>query len=107
MDPTKGRIVFYMLNALDVQQITRRRTNSESIRERIEVPAPGYRWPEGAQAHIGNPVMPGDVQPMIIVEVSVDRLVNGQVFLDGNDVLWVTDVPEGSGVGTWAWPPRV
>jgi hypothetical protein len=105
--PTKGRIVFYMLNALDVQQITRCRTTSESIQARVVAPAPDEQWPLGAQAHIGNPVMPGDVQPMMIVEVAGDQRVNGQVFLDGNDVLWVTDVPEGSGAGMWAWPPRL
>ena len=33
--------------------------------------------------------------------------VNGQAFLDGNDVLWVTSAREGTEPGQWSWPPRV
>ena len=33
--------------------------------------------------------------------------VNGQVFLDGNDSLWVTSAKEGTTPGTWCWPERV
>jgi hypothetical protein len=63
-------------------------------------------WPIGAQAHIGNVVAAGNEFPMIVVAVWSDS-VNGQVFLDGNDCLWVTAVHEGTQNGQWDWPERV
>jgi hypothetical protein len=35
-----------------------------------------------------------------------DSVVQGQVFLDGNDSLWVTSVKQGSEPGQWFEPPR-
>ncbi|MBK9029316.1 MAG: hypothetical protein IPN98_16545 [Propionivibrio sp.] len=35
-----------------------------------------------------------------------DAMVNGQVFLDGNDCLWVTSVKVGEGPRTFAWQGR-
>jgi hypothetical protein len=32
--------------------------------------------------------------------------VNGQAFLDGNDVFWACSRREGEGNGEWCWPPR-
>jgi len=77
------------------------------------------KWPTGAQAHIGNAAHVGDVFPMIIVRLWPDEYgpgrmgINGQVMLDGNDVLWVTSVKEQTEwsepnpvPGTWHWPPR-
>jgi hypothetical protein len=32
--------------------------------------------------------------------------VNGQAFLDGNDVLWITSAKEGTEPGQWSWPIR-
>jgi hypothetical protein len=46
---------------------------------------------------------------MIIVAVhgtTPDALVNGQVFLDGNDTFWATSVGVGEGHGTFSWPTR-
>lgn len=87
--PTVGRIVHYTLSAQDVQRISPRRTSSNAV-------------------HIGNEPREGDVVPMMIVRVwqSDQHSVNGQAFLDGTDVLWVTSAIEGSVPGTWAWPPR-
>ena len=114
--PSIGRIVHYRLSAQDVEQINRRRTTGKAIAERMKlgiVPAPNadtiYGWPAGAQAHIGNSVTAGEVFPMLIVRVwgsTVDSAVNGQVFLDGNDVLWVTSTKVGDGPGTFSWPVR-
>ncbi len=67
-------------------------------------------WPAGAQAHIGNEAKPGQVFPMLIVQVwgpSPTSAVNGQVFLDGNDVFWALSVSVGEGPHSWSWPPRV
>ena len=100
--PSIGRIVHYKLTAEDAAQVNRRRTNGKSIGERI---ASG-KWPEGAQAHIGNGASENDTRPMVITQVWPDGKVNGQVLLDGNDALWVTSITEGDKPGAWAWPPR-
>ncbi len=112
MQPTIGRIVHYKLSAHDAAEINRRRTDSKSIAERLQKTAAEAAlpaWPMGAQAHIGKPVTEGQVFPMVVVAVIPDDVhgVNGQVFLDGNDVLWVTSRAEGTEPHTWAWPPRV
>jgi len=110
--PSLGRLVHYRLSAQDVAQINRRRTTGASIADRMK-PTPHVgdpRWPEGAQAHIGNDVHEGDTFPMLIVKVwgtTASSAVNGQVFLDGNDVFWTTSRTVGDQPGTFAWPPRV
>jgi hypothetical protein len=101
--PTIGRILHYRLTEDDADRVNRRRTNAQSIAERLaEVPP---SWPRGAQAHFGDPVKAGVYFPMVVVRVS-DGSVNGQVLLDGNDVLWVSCVGEGTRPGSWCWPPR-
>jgi hypothetical protein len=102
--PTIGRAVLYRLSSIDVEQINRRRTTGKSIADRIKMGG----WPIGAQAHIGNEVHTGEVYPMIVTYVcgaGLDEL-NGQVFLDGNDVLWVTGIGKGVVPGTWNWPVK-
>ena len=118
--PSIGRIVHYRLSADDVVSINRRRTTEKSISDRMKenrVAVPGggpdvavYGWPAGAQAHIGNSAAEGDVFPMLITKVWGDTptsSVNGQAFLDGNDVLWVKSVSVGEGPRTFSWPTRV
>lgn len=84
---TAGRIVHYTLSAHDARLIQQRRGIS-------------------LIGH-GNDPREGDVVPMIVVRVWPDDGVNGQAFLDGDDSLWLTSRPEGTGPGTWAWPPRM
>lgn len=105
--PSLGRIVHYRLSQDDAAQITRRRTTGASIADRMRQDPPA--WAAGAQAHIGNPVSELDAFPMLIVRVwgaDEDSLVNGQVFLDGNDVFWASSVRVGDAPGTFRWPPR-
>jgi hypothetical protein len=106
MQVTGGRIVLYTLTAQDAEQINRRRTTGKAIAERIAKNTPdSSSWPIGAQAHIGNRVAAGYSYPMIITGGATGaNRANGQVFLDGNDVLWVIGALEGEGPGTWAWP---
>lgn len=113
--PTVGRIVHYRLSEQDAAQINRRRTNGKSIADRMQllVHTTGDEklvgWPVGAQAHIGNEAREGDTLPMMIVKTWGDTptsAVNGQVFLDGNDVLWATSVCVGEGPRTFSWPTR-
>lgn len=115
MKPSLGRIVHYRLSKEDAEQIMRRRTTGKSIADRLKVVVDFAKeqvlkaWPEGAQAHIGNDVKEGDTFPMLIVKLWGDMetaSVNGQVFLDGNDVLWATSVSVGEGPHTWSWPER-
>jgi len=108
--PTIGRVVLYTLSAQDVDQIMRRRTTRSSIAARQATVAHGVKaWPDGAQAHLGNDVKEGDVFPMLIVRVwgtDPTSSVNGQVFLDGSDILWTTSRSVGTQPGTWVWPTR-
>lgn len=101
--PTIGRIVRYKLTQEQADQVNRRRTDGASIADRIGQD----KWPIGAQAHIGNKVEQGDVFPMLVVRTwgnDENSAVNGQVFLDGNDVLWATSVVEGPHNGMFEWP---
>jgi hypothetical protein len=108
MKPTIGRIVLYTLSAEDCIQINRRRTTSASIGARIAKNTPDTSaWPLGAQAHIGNAVNEGHQYAMMVTGVCTPKILNGQVFLDGNDVFWARSVSEGEGPGSWCWPPRV
>ena len=90
-------VVNYKLSADDAAKINRRRTTPTSIAERIKEKI----WPAGAQAHIGNEAFEGQILPMVITGIWGDTCVNGQVFLDGNDTLWVTSVQQGSDPGNW------
>lgn len=92
--PTIGRIVHYRLSLDDITTINRRRTTSASV---------------SATPTLGNPVNMGDVFPMLITRcwgTTPESAVNGQVFLDGNDGVWVTSVMCGSGLGAFSWPTR-
>lgn len=103
--PSIGRIVHYRLSEKDTVQITRRRTSTEAIRERMHAGT----WPEGVQAHIGNDVQAGEVFPLLIVKVWAGNAdaISGRVFLDGSDELAVAGVSPGDEPGTWFWPPFV
>jgi hypothetical protein len=77
-DITPGRIVLYRLNEVDVKRIR-----------------PGY----------GNTARVGEEYPAIVVRVWLDGYgINGQVFLDGPDTLWITSAKEGTEPGQWRWP---
>ncbi len=104
MDGLKpGRIVYYVLSETDVAEITRRRTTSQSIADRIGE----GRWPVGAQAHIGNEVKAGDVRPAMVLQVwsQESGQSNLKCMLDGADEYWATSrLFDGQGsVGTWHW----
>lgn len=86
-----GKIVLYQLTEEDAEAINRRRI--DNIRNT-------NNWPAGAQAHIGNRVMAGDVYPAIIVRDWGD-LCNLQVFLDGNDSYWAMSKSEEDKPGSW------
>lgn len=109
--PSLGRIVHYVLTNEDAVAIERRRTTHLSVLMMME----DKKWPEGAQAHVGNPVQEGLHVVMVIVAVwpgefgSEGDGVNGQCLLDGNDSLWVTSVKHSSAnePGTWHWPEPV
>jgi hypothetical protein len=112
-----GRIVYYVLNEEDATQINRRRTTAHSIAERISakigtVIAPGTDtphdfsvWPVGAQAHIGNDVVAGQIVPAMVVAVWGDVCVNLKAMLDGTDTYWATsrNYHPDKAPGSWHW----
>lgn len=112
LKPTVGRTVHYMLSSDDADTINRRRTDSRQILDRMAAGA----WSIGAQAHVGNAAEAGQVFPMVIVRcwgTGEEAAVNGQVMLDGNDVLWVTSAtqietaaPDDQKPGRWFEPAR-
>ncbi len=51
-----------------------------------------------AQAHAGNKVQAGAELPLIVTKVH-EKSFNGQVFLDGNDTYWVTEIHYGYEIG--------
>lgn len=87
-----GQCVLYRVSEEDTSTINYRRVRAA-------------RFPQlrrnGEQAHLGNAATVGDIYPMVIIRVWVNGSVNGQVLLDGNDVLWVTSRAEGDKPGTW------
>jgi hypothetical protein len=91
----RGDHVLYCLSFQDAEAINRRYEDARNERERIRDERPGL------QAHTGNPVMVGDVFGMVVTVVHSDECINGKVFLDGNDDLWVTSAPLGLGPGNW------
>jgi hypothetical protein len=95
MDISLGRTVHYVLTADDVTTIIRRRSAS---------------YVNDAPLFYGNAVIAGDICSMVVVRLWPNpgnrQIVNGRVLLDGNDVLWVTSVEEGTAPGQWFWPPR-
>lgn len=111
MNPTIGRIVHYVLSELDADRINRRRVKNATLTD---------EWVKGTVAHIGNHAKAGQKFPAIVTAIhtpgSTD--INGQVFLDGNDNLWITSAQyeefdagnalEGAEPqpGTWHWPSR-
>jgi hypothetical protein len=103
---TAGRIVHFVVTEGTAGEVNRRRADRWDT--------PPENWPAGAQRHTGNPVYAGEHLPMIVVAVWPNEFgpnndgVNGQVFLDGNDSLWVTSVrydPDAT-PGTWHWIER-
>jgi hypothetical protein len=97
-----GDIVFYYLTTDDVEHISRRRTSSESIRERVEQGT----WPYGAQAHIGSPVYTGDRVPLLVTALHPSvgiglETISGRCLLNGTDELWVRRIPQGLDAGGW------
>lgn len=98
--PTIGRIVLYKLSAQDAEATNKRRKDfADNNMEGC---------PAGAQSHVGNLVGEGEILPMIIVSVlpgSEEQIINGKVFLDSNDTLWVTSVAKGEDYGNWDWMP--
>lgn len=106
MIPSVGRIVHYTLTADDAEQANRRRKDARNNIAKHREDRLGY------VAHFGNDAAEGQVYPALIVRVWGEQpteqvSVNLQVFLDGNDVLWVTSAGQGDGLRQWHEPPRI
>lgn len=96
--PSPGDIVLYSLTSTDAERANRNREHGKRV-SRI----PLLR---GVQAHHGPEHAAGEVVPLLVVESSVDGCVlAGQVFLKGNDSLWVDQVTPlvSEAAGRWMW----
>ena len=92
MKPSIGRIVHYKLSVYDLAEIVRRR----------------HELSRAGGAHLE--MAADQVLPMLIVKVHGDHpnsAVNGHVFLDGDDTLFVSSRLLGEAAGTWSWPAIV
>lgn len=97
--PAVGDVVLYTLTDLDAQRINGRRADATR-----NVTAAT----DGSQIYTGNRANAAEVYPMMITRVwgtTPQSAVNGQVLLDGNDVLWATSISAGDGEGHFAWRP--
>ena len=93
--PTIGRIVLYKLSDSDALAINDRRQFSKN------------QSADGRALHRGNRVNAGDEFPMIITKVwgsDPTSAVNGQVFLDGDDLHWTTSTCLGDTPAHFRWP---
>jgi hypothetical protein len=103
--PTLGRIVHYALTTTDADAINRRRQGAQTR-------AAANRG-EGIVVHTGNVCRGGDIFPMIITRIwspnDESSEVNGQLFLDGNDTLWVTSIHQSkaTALGCFTFPEFV
>lgn len=96
----KGRIVYLVLSALMVAEIMRRRTDGLSIKNRLNEGT----WPIGAQAHLGNTVVEGDIVPAMVVGLPDNGShVNVRAMLDGSDEYWAQSVPYDSDRAPGSW----
>ena len=96
-----GLMVLYRLTADDEKKTNKRREDARQNLDKMREERPGF------QAHVGHQVSEGERIPMLITIVWPNKFgpnhhgVNGQVFLDGNDSLWVTNAEEGDQPGQW------
>lgn len=97
--PVIGAIVRYRLSQQDADATNKRRADAQAhLQDHRENS-------NGVQIHMGNAVSEGDIFPMMMTRVwNLDPgTVNGQVFLDGNDTLWVTSVVPGMAPRTYCY----
>lgn len=92
-----GMMVLYQLTEEEALATNKRREDAKQNVEKMREERPGF------QAHVGIETSEDDLLPMIVTFVSQDlpTFVDGQVFLNGNDSLWVTEVMEGNESGQW------
>jgi hypothetical protein len=102
-----GDRVLYTLRHFDAYEINGRRDNFQSHQASAShgihphehddtwTGAPGY------VAHIGLSAREGDVCAADVTAVHSSGAVNLRVLLDGTDVHWLRNVPEGDEPGTW------
>ncbi len=101
MNPTVGDTVLYALDDWDVKRL------SETYRANVGQDKNFSNWFDGAK--VGKAEL-GQLVPMYVVRspgkgesttIPYEGTVNGQVFVDGEVMLWKTCVREGTEPGTW------
>ena len=108
--PRVGDWVVHRLHEFQAEAINKRRADARRFAlEQAQSVAP--LKDAGFVVHTGNNVRAGQEFPMLVVRVwesnhdqPGDWLVNGQVFLDGSDVFWVTSARQGGEPGEFHYP---
>jgi len=87
-NPSIGRIVVYTFDGQGVKDVAEQRANRVGFKGNVEVV--------------------GSQRPMIITQVWENGTVSGQVFLDGNDIFWVSskDQKDDGTHGTFKFPVK-
>lgn len=101
--PRRGQMVDYKLTQSDADQINAARDCRSPQHDSLVA--------AGVRLHRGDRASAGQVFPMLIVVVwsnspTPQTAVNGQVFLDGNDVVWITSRCQGDGEGQFTIPAQ-
>lgn len=101
---TIGRTVLYRLDSMDVDAIRKSRATAVAASE-----FGGFMRPVEVSETEGcdRPMVVVACNPVVRGPGVAPMSVNGQVFLDGPDTLWVRGVTEGSGLAEWRWPEMV
>lgn len=119
MNPRLGMDVLYTATQADVAAMKSRREDAtafarraaqtareaEGAAEPVKILPGDLAGRSGHQAHVGNELEVGRSYAAKIVRLWSGTTANLQVFLDGNDTLWVTSVSEGDGPGQWVVAP--
>jgi hypothetical protein len=101
-----GRDVIYTASKEVADAQNKRRRDFDAFRRKnnagLVAIEPGDLGATGHIGHMGNDVEAGRrYAAKVVRDWGAGSSVNLQVFLDGNDCLWVTSVSEGDGPGQW------
>jgi hypothetical protein len=103
-DISIGRSVIYTLTEGDCQTINERRwLRVRELRSEASPKVDVNFVAKMATDFKGADPAPGMVFPMMVVKVIRPGVLNGQVFLDGNDTLWVQNVTEAKDPRPGCW----
>jgi hypothetical protein len=96
--PLLGQTVLYRLTEREAKEVNLRRARFFVEEEFSSAFARGFHYRPSFE---GNEAIGGDLRPAVVVAIFGPFAPNLQVFLDGNDSLWVCSRSEGDNPGQW------